>query len=63
VDDWVEQITRLAMSSAFQETASPKRALLDQIILARVHDAVEQRFGSGTTALASKHMYQMVTSR
>jgi cytidylate kinase len=51
VDDCVEQITRLAKSPAFQETDSSKRALLDQIILARIHDALDRRFGSGTQAL------------
>jgi cytidylate kinase len=51
VDDCVEQITRLAESPAFQETDSSKLALLDQIILARVHDALDRRFGSGTQAL------------
>ena len=51
VDDCVEQITRLAKSPAYQETESSKLALLDQIILARVHDALDRRFGSGTKAL------------
>ena len=51
VDDCVDQITRLAKSPAFQETDSSKLALLDQIILARVHDALDRRFGSGTKAL------------
>jgi cytidylate kinase len=51
VDDCVEQITRLAESPAFQETDLSKLALLDQIILARVHDALDRRFGSGTQAL------------
>jgi len=51
VDDCVEQITRLVMSPAFQETDSSKLALLDQIILARIHDALDRRFGSGTQAL------------
>jgi cytidylate kinase len=43
VDDCVEQITRLAESPAFQETTSSRLALLDQIILARVHDALDRR--------------------
>jgi cytidylate kinase len=51
VDDCVEQITRLAESPAFQETTSSRLALLDQIILARVHDALDRRFGSGAQAL------------
>ena len=51
VDDCVDQIARLAESPAFQETDSSKRALLDQIILTRIHDALDRRFGSGTQAL------------
>ena len=51
VDDCVEQITRLAKRPAFQETEASKLALLDQIVLARVHDALDRRFGSDTSAL------------
>ena len=51
LDDCVEQIARLAESPAFRETGPSKRALLDQIVLARVRDALDRRFGSGTKAL------------
>ncbi len=46
VEDCVEQIVRLAESPAFEETEQSRSALKDELILARVHDAIEQRFGS-----------------
>lgn len=51
VDDCVEQITRLAQSPAFPETAASKLSLQDQIVLARVRDALDRRFGPGINAL------------
>jgi osmotically-inducible protein OsmY len=51
VSDCVEQITCLAESPAFQETEASRRALLDQIVLARIRDALDRRFGSETKAL------------
>ncbi len=46
VEDCVEQIVRLAKSPAFEETEQSRGALKDELILARVHDAIDQRFGS-----------------
>ena len=51
VDDCVEQITRLAQSPAFLETAASKLSLQDHIVLARVRDALDRRFGPGINAL------------
>ena len=46
VEDCVEQIVHLAESPAFAETEQSRSALKDELILARVHDAIDQRFGS-----------------
>lgn len=51
VEDCVDQIVHLAEKPAFRETETSRQALRDQIILARVRDALDQRFGSGMNAL------------
>ena len=48
----VDQIVRLTQLEAFQETTESRRALMDVLILARVREALEQRFGSGLTTIA-----------
>jgi cytidylate kinase len=45
VEDCVEQIVRLAESPAFMETDQSRSTLKDELILARVHQAMDQRFG------------------
>jgi cytidylate kinase len=45
VADCIEQIVRLAQSPAFEETEQSRSALKDELILARVHHAMDQRFG------------------
>jgi cytidylate kinase len=51
VEDCVEQIVRLAESPAFEETEQSRGALKDELILARVHDAIDERFGSDSLHL------------
>lgn len=51
VADCVEHIVRLAQSPAFQETAESRTALSDQLILSKVHSALDRRFGTSTNAL------------
>jgi hypothetical protein len=46
VAECIEQIVRLGKSPAFEETAHSRNALADALILARVHDAMDQRFGT-----------------
>jgi cytidylate kinase len=46
VEGCIEQIVRLAESPAFEETEQSRGALNDELILARVHDAIDERFGS-----------------
>jgi osmotically-inducible protein OsmY len=46
VEGCIEQIVRLAESPAFEETEQSRSALNDELILARVHDAIDERFGS-----------------
>jgi cytidylate kinase len=45
VADCVDQIIRLAQSEAFTETPYSRDLLMDQLILARVQFALDQRFG------------------
>lgn len=45
VAECVEHIVRLAESPAFAETEHSRSALMDELILARVHHAMDQRFG------------------
>jgi cytidylate kinase len=45
VEDCVEQIVHLAERPAFKETDQSRSALKDELILARVHHAMDQRFG------------------
>jgi cytidylate kinase len=51
VEDCVEYIVRVAQSPAFQETPASRMALHDQLILSRVHSALDHRFGSSSSAL------------
>src|SRR5688572_1040903 len=51
VEDCVEQIVHLAESPAFAETEQSRSALKDELILARVHDAIDERFGSDSLDL------------
>ena len=51
VADCVEHIARIAASPAFQETSESRMALSDQLILSKVHSALDRRFGSSATAL------------
>ena len=45
VAECVEHIARLTESPSFQETAQSRSALMDELILARVRHAMDQRFG------------------
>jgi cytidylate kinase len=45
VEDCVEEIVHLAERPAFKETDQSRSALKDELILARVHHAMDQRFG------------------
>lgn len=45
VADCIEHIVHLTQSPAFEETEHSRSALMDALILARVHHAMEQRFG------------------
>ena len=51
IADCVEHIVNVAGSPAFQETAQSRMALSDQLILSKVHSALDRRFGSSATAL------------
>jgi hypothetical protein len=51
VPDCVEHIIRVTQASRFQETLESRMALNDQLILSKVHSALDQRFGSSTSAL------------
>lgn len=51
VADCVEHIVKVAQSPAFQETPASRMALNDQLILSKVHSALDRRFGSSTSAL------------
>ena len=45
VAECIEQIVRLTQCPAFEETEHCRRTLIDELMLARVHHAMEQRFG------------------
>jgi cytidylate kinase len=45
VEECIEQIVRLAEGPTFKETEQSRNALKDELILARVHQAMDQRFG------------------
>jgi cytidylate kinase len=51
IADCVEHIARMVESPAFQETAQSRTALSDQLILSKVHSALDRRFGNSATAL------------
>jgi cytidylate kinase len=51
VADCVEHIVKVVESTTFRETAESRMALSDQLILSKVHSALDRRFGSSTTAL------------
>ena len=51
IADCVEHIVNVAGSPAFQETAQSRMALSDQLILSKVHSALDRRLGSSATAL------------
>jgi hypothetical protein len=52
VEHCVNQIAQLTDIQAFQETAQSRSALMDELILSRVRDSLEHRFGSGLTTIA-----------
>jgi cytidylate kinase len=49
IEDCIEHIVSLTESRAFQETPESREALIDQLVETRVRDALDRRFGSGTT--------------
>jgi cytidylate kinase len=51
IADCVDHIVKVVESPAFQETPQARAALLDQLILSKVHSALDRRFGSSTAAL------------
>lgn len=51
VADCVEHIVRVAQSPPFRETPEAQRVLTDQLILSKVHSALDRRFGASTAAL------------
>ena len=51
VGDCVEHIIRVTQAPKFQETPVSRMALNDQLILSKVHSALDKRFGSSTSAL------------
>jgi hypothetical protein len=51
VADCIEHIVKIVESAPFRETPESRMALSDQLILSQVHSALDQRFGSTTTAL------------
>jgi cytidylate kinase len=51
VADCVEHIVKVTQSARFQETPESRMALSDQLILSKVHSALDRRFGSSTAAL------------
>jgi cytidylate kinase len=52
VEQCVDQIVQLTQNPAFQETAQSRSALMDELILSRVREALEQRFGAGLSTIA-----------
>jgi len=53
VQDCVEHLVRIAQSPAFQETEQSRSVLMDQLILSRVHSALETRFGGIEATVSS----------
>lgn len=51
VAECVEHIVRVVESAPFQETEGARMALLDQLILSKVHSTLDRRFGSTSLAL------------
>lgn len=51
VADCVEHIVRVVESGPFRETEESRQRLADQLILSKVHSALDRRFGSSTAAL------------
>lgn len=51
VADCIEHIAKVVEFAPFRVTAELRMALSDQLILSQVHSALDQRFGSTTTAL------------
>ena len=48
----LEQVAQLTEHKAFAETDRTRSALMDELVLSRVREALEQRFGSGVTTIA-----------
>ncbi|MFV0295698.1 MAG: cytidylate kinase family protein [Hyphomicrobiaceae bacterium] len=51
VKDCVDHIVEVLESAPFKETEVSRKALADQLILSKVHSALDKRFGSSTSAL------------
>ena len=51
IADCVDHIAKAAESTAFQVTAEARMKLTDQLILSKVHSALDRRFGSSTLAM------------
>ena len=51
VADCIEHIIRVMQTPKFQETPASRMSLNDQLILSKVHSALDQRFGNSTSAL------------
>jgi hypothetical protein len=51
VKDCVDYIIKVVASPSFQETAASRMALSDQLLLSKIHSALDRRFGSSTSAL------------
>jgi cytidylate kinase len=51
VADCVDHIVKVANSASFQETVESRQALGDQLLLSKVHSALDRRFSSSTSAL------------
>ena len=52
IQQCVDQIAQLTEHKAFAETDRSRCALMDELILSRVREALEQRFGTGVTTIA-----------
>ncbi len=51
VADCIEHIIRVVQTPKFQETPASRMSLNDQLILSKVHSALDRRFGNSTSAL------------
>ncbi len=51
VSDCVEHILKVLESEPFRETAASRTALSDELILSKVHSALDRRFGGSSSAL------------